>query len=159
MCTETLILYLSVFHFLNCFLVFPVTNLKIKCININVLKSLLFDQCVVTPLHLLVDSFVMKFEILAAMSDKIMTVPGCDAVQDDRKYQCFGGTCFIQLNFDLKMKIAGSSETLVLIQHYRRHSRNIAFSVFRYPLGNPPLIGVTWEGKREKCQPPNIFST
>jgi len=59
----------------------------------------------------------------------------------------------------LKIKIAGSSGTLVPIQHYRRHSQNTAFLIFRYPLGNPPLIGVTWEGKRGKCQPPIFFST
>lgn len=41
MCTETSILNLSVFHFLNCFIVLP-AKLKIKHIKINVLKSLLF---------------------------------------------------------------------------------------------------------------------
>jgi len=74
------LIHISVFHFLNCFLVLPITNLKIKCIKINVLKSLLYDKFVLTPLHWLVDSFLMKFEILVAMSVKIMTVPGCDAV-------------------------------------------------------------------------------
>jgi hypothetical protein len=43
MCTEALTLYLSVFYFLNRFVVLPVTNLKIKYIKINVLKSILFD--------------------------------------------------------------------------------------------------------------------
>jgi len=56
------------------------------------------------------------------------------------------------------MKIAGSSETLVPLQHYRRHSRNIASLIFHYPLGNPPLIGVTWEGKRGNCQPRIFYS-